>query len=88
MVMGEPGLCKRKQVFQPHVAVIGQADEPPVYGLKERFGDHDRSMEDGCAAVKADTVQFAVKPKEGRRRHRRHASASSTSSSTGSAGPT
>ena len=40
MVMGKTGCLKRNQVLQPHLAVIGQADEAPVYGLKERIGNH------------------------------------------------
>ena len=42
MVMRKTGRLKRNQVLQPHLAVVGQADEAPVYGLKERIGNHGR----------------------------------------------
>ena len=35
MVMRKTGSLKRNQVVQPHLAVVGQADEAPVYGLEE-----------------------------------------------------
>ena len=35
MVMRKTGSLKRNQVLQPHLAVVGQADEAPVYGLEE-----------------------------------------------------
>jgi hypothetical protein len=40
MVMRKAGFLKRAQVLQRHLAVIGQADEASVYGLKEVIGNH------------------------------------------------
>ena len=40
MVMREAGFLKRTQVPQRHFAVVGQADEASVYGLKELIGNH------------------------------------------------
>ena len=40
MVMRKAGFLKRNQVLQRHLAVVGQADEASVYGLKELIGNH------------------------------------------------
>jgi hypothetical protein len=40
MVVRKAGFLKRTQIPQRHLAVIGQADEASVYGLKELIGNH------------------------------------------------